>query len=100
VYDSETVETTWSSGGGGVSTSYSKPSYQSSLTVSGRSIPDVASLADPSTGVVFRINSNLYVIGGTSVIEIKGICDRYQMLNTSLDDARFILNHQEGDDFR
>jgi uncharacterized protein YjdB len=67
VYDSETVETTWSSGGGGVSTSYSKPSYQSALTVSGRSIPDVASLADPSTGVVFRINSNLYVIGGTSV---------------------------------
>ena len=67
VYDSETVETTWSSGGGGISTSYSKPSYQSSLSVSGRSIPDVASLADPSTGVVFRINSNLYVIGGTSV---------------------------------
>jgi uncharacterized protein YjdB len=67
VYDSETVETTWSSGGGGISTSYSKPSYQSSLTVSGRSIPDVASLADPSTGVVFRINGGLYVIGGTSV---------------------------------
>jgi uncharacterized protein YjdB len=67
VYDSQTVETTWSSGGGGISTSYSKPSYQSSLSVSGRSIPDVASLADPSTGVVFRINSNLYVIGGTSV---------------------------------
>lgn len=67
VYDSQTVETTWSSGGGGISTSYSKPSYQSSLTVSGRSIPDVASLADPSTGVVFRINNNLYVIGGTSV---------------------------------
>lgn len=67
VYDSQTVETTWSSGGGGISTSYSKPFYQSSLTVSGRSIPDVASLADPNTGVVFRINGSLYVIGGTSV---------------------------------
>lgn len=67
VYDSETVETTWSSGGGGISTSYSKPSYQSALTVSGRSIPDVASLADPATGVVFRINGSLHVIGGTSV---------------------------------
>ena len=67
VYDGQTVETTWSSGGGGISTSYSKPSYQSALTVSGRSIPDVASLADPATGVVFRINGSLYVIGGTSV---------------------------------
>ena len=67
VYDGQTVETTWSSGGGGISTSYSKPSYQSSINVSGRSIPDVCSLADPSTGVVFRINGSLYVIGGTSV---------------------------------
>lgn len=67
VYDNQTVETTWSSGGGGISTAYSKPSYQSGITASGRSIPDVASLSDPSTGVVFRINNNLYVIGGTSV---------------------------------
>ena len=67
VYDGQTIETSWSSGGGGVSTVYSKPSYQSGISASGRSIPDVSSLADPSTGAVFRINGNLYVIGGTSV---------------------------------
>lgn len=67
VYDGQTSETTWSSGGGGISTAHSKPSYQSGITASGRSIPDVASLADPATGVVFRINGSYYVVGGTSV---------------------------------
>jgi kumamolisin len=66
-YDSRTVETAWSSGGGGVSGVYTKPAYQSKVSGTMRSIPDVASLADPNTGVVFMINGQYYVIGGTSV---------------------------------
>ena len=66
-YDSRTVESAWSSGGGGVSAVYSKPAYQSKLTGTMRATPDIASLADPNTGVVFMINGQNYVIGGTSV---------------------------------
>jgi uncharacterized protein YjdB len=67
VYDSSTVETAWTSGGGGVSAIYSKPSYQSVLSGTNRSLPDLAALADPNTGVVFLINGSYYVVGGTSV---------------------------------
>jgi uncharacterized protein YjdB len=67
VYDNQTVETAWSSGGGGVSTTFPKPSYQSRLTVSGRATPDICAVADPNTGVLFTINGQYYVIGGTSV---------------------------------
>ena len=67
VYDSQTVETAWSSGGGGISRIYSKPSYQSALSGTMRMTPDIASLSDPSTGVLFIVNKQLMVIGGTSV---------------------------------
>jgi uncharacterized protein YjdB len=67
IYDGSTVETAWSSGGGGVSSIYTKPSYQSALSGTYRSIPDLASLADPNTGVIFMINGSYYVVGGTSV---------------------------------
>jgi len=67
VYDSQTVETAWSSGGGGISTIFSKPSYQNALPGTQRMTPDIASLADPHTGVLFTINGQSYVIGGTSV---------------------------------
>lgn len=67
IYDSSTVETGWTSGGGGMSAIYTKPDYQSSLTGTKRSIPDVACVADPATGVYFIINSSIHVIGGTSV---------------------------------
>jgi len=67
VYDSSTVETAWSSGGGAVSTVFAKPAYQSALSVSGRSTPDVASNADPNTGVVYIVNGRVYTVGGTSV---------------------------------
>lgn len=65
-YDQYTVETAWSSGGGGVSGFFSRPAYQ---TVSGnkRKTPDVATVADPSTGVLFIVNSQRVVYGGTSV---------------------------------
>lgn len=69
VYDSFTTETAWSSGGGGVSSLNAKPTYQSTLigAVAGRSTPDIAAIADPDTGVVFRINGQYQLIGGTSV---------------------------------
>jgi uncharacterized protein YjdB len=67
VYDSQTVETAWSSGGGGVSAIYSKPAYQSTLSGTMRMTPDIASLSDPSTGVLFIVNKQYMVIGGTSV---------------------------------
>jgi len=67
VYDGLTRETAWSTGGGGVSTTYGKPAYQSALTTSTRSIPDVACLADPNTGVLFIVNGQFQIIGGTSV---------------------------------
>jgi len=67
VYDSRTVETAWSSGGGGVSAVYSKPSYQSRLPGTKRATPDIASLADPDTGVNFLMNGKYQVVGGTSL---------------------------------
>lgn len=67
VYDSYTNETAWSSGGGGISSLNSKPTYQSAITAAGRSSPDIAAVADPNTGVVFIVNGNYELIGGTSV---------------------------------
>ena len=67
VYDAQTVETAWSSGGGGISVVYSKPSYQSVLSGTMRMTPDIASLSDPNTGVLFIVNNQYMVIGGTSV---------------------------------
>lgn len=67
VYDNSTIETAWSSGGGGVSAVFSKPVYQQNLSGSYRSIPDVASNADPNTGVSYLINGQTYIYGGTSI---------------------------------
>jgi uncharacterized protein YjdB len=67
IYDEQTVETAWTSGGGGISAIYPKPSYQLTLSGTNRSTPDIAAIADPNTGVVFMINGQLRVIGGTSV---------------------------------
>jgi hypothetical protein len=66
-YSADTTETAWSSGGGGVSAYFSKPSYQSGLSGTRRCTPDIASDADPNTGVVFYVNGNYVVYGGTSV---------------------------------
>ena len=67
IYDGATVETAWTSGGGGTSEVFAKPAYQSAVTGSFRCIPDIAAVADPSTGVVFRVGGSLVVYGGTSV---------------------------------
>jgi kumamolisin len=63
--------------GGGVSTIFTKPTYQNSVSVPasvnpphnlGRGVPDVSAVADPVTGVVvMRIDGkHLEPIGGTS----------------------------------
>lgn len=67
IYDGATVETAWTSGGGGTSEVFAKPAYQSSVTGSFRCIPDIAGVADPSTGVVFKVGGSFFVYGGTSV---------------------------------
>jgi kumamolisin len=62
--------------GGGVSTVFNLPSYQSSASVPtqpetnfvGRGVPDVAGNADPSTGYTVRVNGSDEVIGGTSAV--------------------------------
>jgi uncharacterized protein YjdB len=68
VYDNQTIETAWTSGGGAVSVKFSKPSYQNNLNVSGRSVPDIAMVADPNTGCFVKVNNTNYIIGGTSLV--------------------------------
>jgi subtilase family serine protease len=57
--------------GGGLSSFFSKPSYQAALPGEGRHLPDISALADPYTGVeiVFTDSGTQYVeaIGGTSL---------------------------------
>ena len=67
IYDGATVETAWTSGGGGTSEVFAKPAYQSAVAGSFRCIPDIAGVADPNTGVVFKVGGSLVVYGGTSV---------------------------------
>ena len=65
----ETNETVWSGSGGGVSTVFSRPSWQTGTGIpSGtkRVVPDVASAADPSTGCLIIVNGANRQIGGTS----------------------------------
>ena len=68
---------TTSAGGGGVSTFFALPGYQSKAGVpvaagaggkAGRGVPDVAGDADPSTGYEVRVDGENAVIGGTSAV--------------------------------
>lgn len=69
-------EIAWEDGGGGVSLYEPMPSFQASLQLPGRAIPDVAADANPRTGVwVYDSYQNTYsgmpepwnIVGGTSV---------------------------------
>jgi hypothetical protein len=62
-------ESPWSGSGGGISSLESKPSYQSSVTLSSssRTVPDVAYDADPNTGVYVYFQGGWYEFGGTSI---------------------------------
>lgn len=70
------MEIVWNDGGGiatggGVSSVFAIPSYQSKTTVPGgtrRGVPDVAGNADPSTGWTVIVDGQNYVIGGTSAV--------------------------------
>ena len=68
-------ETTWNrgsiangAGGGGVSTVWAKPSYQSTFGTSStfRNVPDVSLDADPYTGYAIYFNGAWNIYGGTS----------------------------------
>jgi subtilase family serine protease len=65
-------ETTWNDGGGGISSSYSIPSYQQSLNMAAiggsttmRNVPDVAFLAAVQIYIVYN-NGSWTPVGGTS----------------------------------
>ena len=67
-------ETAWSGSGGGKSSYVPKPTWQNGFqTSSKRGVPDVAYVANPSTGVAmydstpYQKQSGWFVIGGTSV---------------------------------
>ncbi|MET8622412.1 protease pro-enzyme activation domain-containing protein [Kitasatospora sp. NPDC004669] len=61
-------ESAWSTAGGGVSTVFSKPSWQTGTGVNGtmRTVPDVASNADPQSGFAIYTGGAWQVYGGTS----------------------------------
>ena len=74
-----TSETVWNDGeeggatGGGFSTVFAQPTYQSSLATSypgqtGRGVPDVAGDADPDTGYNILVDGSQEVVGGTSAV--------------------------------
>lgn len=53
-------ETGWTGSGGGVSTQWAQPSYQSGVagaSTAGRNVPDIAFPADPATGTAFYFGS-------------------------------------------
>lgn len=83
--DAQTItrEVVWNDGpkgggtGGGISSFFAPPRYQSGLKVPasanpgagpGRALPDVAGNADPDTGYELRVDSTNVVIGGTSAV--------------------------------
>jgi kumamolisin len=62
-------ETGWYDGGGGVSTIFARPTWQTGPGVpagSTRLVPDVALVADPNTGGILFLHGNEYLVGGTS----------------------------------
>jgi len=85
----QTSESAWSSGGGGISKTFAKPSYQSAINATGRCTPDISQVADPNTGVLYTISGELQVIGGTSIVApavaaFIGLVNYKQFLNPSL----------------
>lgn len=69
------TETVWNDGvnsatGGGYSSYFPIPAYQTTLNLSqkGRGVPDVAGDADPNTGYDVRVDGENMVIGGTSAV--------------------------------
>jgi kumamolisin len=68
-------EKVWSDSGGGVSSFFALPSWQSKAKVppsptsaGGRGVPDIAGDADPNTGYQIRVDGSAIVAGGTSAV--------------------------------
>ncbi|MFE3876994.1 protease pro-enzyme activation domain-containing protein [Kitasatospora sp. NPDC059146] len=61
-------ESAWSTAGGGVSTVFGKPSWQTGTGIGGtmRTVPDVASNADPQSGFAIYTGGGWNIYGGTS----------------------------------
>ncbi|GAA5006052.1 protease pro-enzyme activation domain-containing protein [Kitasatospora paranensis] len=61
-------ESAWSTAGGGVSTQFAKPTWQTGTGVTGtmRTVPDVSSNADPASGFAIYTAGGWQVYGGTS----------------------------------
>ena len=53
--------------GGGESTIFAKPSWQSSIPGANRQVPDISAVADPYTGAAFVEGGAIGSIGGTSL---------------------------------
>jgi len=63
-------EGAWSGSGGGCSTLFARPAWQTGVgaaTCPGRAEPDVAAAGDPATGAYVYVGSAAYTIGGTSL---------------------------------
>ncbi len=57
-------------GGGGVSTIYPRPSWQVGpgvANISGRQLPDISVMGDPSTGFLVYFQGGFHGVGGTSI---------------------------------
>lgn len=72
VYDASCVEVVWNDGitatGGGITTLFDKPQYQTFIPGTKRNSPDITFNCDPNTGIQLYFNGNLaYGIGGTSL---------------------------------
>jgi subtilase family serine protease len=65
-------EVAWNGSGGGISSYFSKPSYQSNIPLlqsqSKRGSPDVSGNADPNSGFKIYMQGSNYIIGGTSAV--------------------------------
>lgn len=68
-------ESAWNDSGGGVSSVFALPSWQSTSNVppaptstGGRGVPDVAGDADPNSGYQIRVDGQSLVAGGTSAV--------------------------------
>jgi len=83
--DSTTIEIAWTSGGGGVSANFFKPSWQTPFPGAVgpyRAVPDVALVANPSTGVEFIVGGSNVIYGGTSIVS-PAMAAYYACLNTN-----------------
>lgn len=65
--DSSALDIGWSGSGGGLSTYYAMPTWQSGLGYAKRAMPDVAMVADKASPVNAVINGSWYGVYGTSV---------------------------------